>query len=104
MSQKKATSAATILRSLAGGPGCRRHGKPARRPRRALGLERLEDRLLLANFTVTNNSDNPLDTGSLRFAVNHLSAGQSNQIHFAPQLSGGNTITLAQANGPLVVF
>ena len=46
-----------------------------------------------ATFTVTDNSDNPTDTGSLRFAVNDLAPG-SNTITFAAPLTGGQTITL----------
>ena len=51
--------------------------------------------------TVTDNSDDPSDTGSLRYCVNNASNGE--QINFNPPLTGGNTITLNPANGPLAI-
>src|SRR5947209_1219275 len=59
-------------------PICARRQQPGLRPR----LEPLEGRWLPSNFTITDGSDDPTDTGSLRFALNNLSAG-SNTIHFA---------------------
>ena len=58
---------------------------------------------LLSSFLVTDNSDNPSDTVSIRYAIDNLSAAGSNTISFAPLLAGGNTITLNPANGPLTV-
>src|SRR5262245_61305460 len=89
-----------IFGSLVSVFSSRQHGRRARL-RSSLCLEFLEERAVPATFMVTNNSDSVTDTGSLRFAINHLSAGQSNTINFAPSLSGGNTITLDRANGPL---
>ncbi len=66
-------------------------------------LEPLEERTLLSTFMVTDNSDNPSDTESIRYAIDQLSAAGSNTISFAPLLAGGNTITLNPANGPLTV-
>lgn len=51
-----------------------------------------------ATFTVTDNSDNPADPNSLRYAVNHLVAG-SNAITFAATVT--NPITLT--NGTLAL-
>ena len=51
--------------------------------------------------TVTDNSDDPSDTGSLRYCVNNSSNGT--QINFNTPLTGGNTITLNSANGPLAI-
>src|SRR5947209_3746839 len=63
-------------------------------------LECLEDRITPATaFTVTDNSDNPADPGSLRYAINNLTAG-ANSITFAPGLAG-QTITLT--NGELLI-
>ena len=53
-------------------------------------------------FTVTDNSDNPTDTGSLRYAVNNATAGST--INFASPLTGGNTITLIPGNGALQIY
>ena len=50
-----------------------------------------------ATYTVTDLTDNPADTGSLRYAVNTAVSGD--QISFAPNVIG--TITLT--NGPLAV-
>jgi hypothetical protein len=105
MSKKEAKSGMNIFGfgSLVRVFGSRRHGR-WRRLRTSFCLESLEERVVLSAFTVTNNSDNGSDMASLRFAVNHLAAGQSNSITFAPVLSGGNTITLDPANGPLTVL
>ncbi len=67
------------------------------RGRRAIGLcpEVLEDRTLLStNFTVTDNSDNPADPNSLRYAVINATSGST--ITFASNI-GAITLT----NGPL---
>jgi predicted outer membrane repeat protein len=60
-------------------------------------VETLETRRLLSAFIVTDNSDNPADTASLRFAINNLAAGaaaSTNTITIASTLAGGQTITL----------
>ncbi|MDB5334266.1 MAG: filamentous hemagglutinin family N-terminal domain protein, partial [Phycisphaerales bacterium] len=60
-------------------------------------VETLETRRLLSAFVVTDNSDNPADTASLRFAINNLAAGaaaSTNTITIASTLTGGQTITL----------
>ena len=65
----------------------RRHARLAFRPH----LEILEDRLAPAQFTVTNLTDDPINTGSLRYAVNQANTnGQDNTIQFAV----GGTIVL----------
>jgi predicted outer membrane repeat protein len=58
-------------------------------------VELLEDRMLLS--TVTNLSDDPFQVGSLRYVLNHASAGDT--IQFAVN----GVITLNAQNGPLVV-
>ncbi len=79
---------------------------PARRPharRRqwALGLERLEDRVALSTFTVSNTLDSmpgqpPVD-GSLRQAIERSDSTLGpNEIDFAPGLSGTITLTGGQ--------
>src|SRR6266849_11032246 len=66
--------------------------QPVRRRARPW-LERLEDRLAPASFTVLNNHDS--GTGSLRAAVDAANAALgSNTITFAAPLTGGETITL----------
>jgi len=62
-------------------------------------LELLEDRTLLAVWTVGDNSDNPSDVGSLRYAVDKAQSGDT--INFASTVTG--TITLNQNNGALEV-
>ena len=42
----------------------------------------LEDRQLLSTFTVTDTSDNPSDTGSLRYAINQANANRGQTINF----------------------
>ena len=71
--------------------------------RARLRLEPLEERTLLSTFTVTDNTDNGNDPGSIRYAIAYLSAGGSNTISFASVLKGGNTITLDRTNGPLII-
>ena len=55
------------------------------------GLERLEERTLLSTFTVTDNSDDPADKGSLRYAI--LNAPSGSIINFAPTVTGTITLT-----------
>ncbi len=74
----------------------RRHtpgGRRSARPR----LETLENRTLLSVDIVTNNSDDPSNLGSLRYAVD--SAANGDTIEFASNVTG--TITLSATNGPL---
>ncbi len=55
----------------------------------------LEDRQLLSTFTVTDTSDNPSDTGSLRYAIDQANANnQANTINFGPLFNTPQTITL----------
>jgi hypothetical protein len=61
-----------------------------------LELEPLEERRLLSTFAVTDNSDDPADTNSLRFALNHLAAG-GNTIDFA--IIGSTTIDVGSVTG-----
>ena len=58
-------------------------------------LELLEGRTLLSTWTVTDNSDNPTDPGSLRYAI--LNEPDGTTINFAPTV--GSMITLT--NGTL---
>jgi len=62
------------------------------RRRRLIRLqpEVLEERALLSTFTVTDNTDNPADTGSLRYAINNAPSGSI--VQFASSV--GNSITL----------
>jgi len=60
--------------------------------------EILEDRALLSSiFTVTDNSDSPTDTGSLRYAVNNAPSGST--IEFASTVTSPITLT----NGVLTI-
>ncbi len=54
-------------------------------------LQLLEDRTLLSTFTVTDNSDNPTDPGSLRYAILHEPSGTT--INFASTLTSPITLT-----------
>jgi predicted outer membrane repeat protein len=65
-------------------------------------LEPLEDRTVPAPniFTVTDNSDDPNDTGSIRYAFNNLNGDVLNIINFDPTMAG-KTITLT--NGALTI-
>jgi hypothetical protein len=67
-----------------------------RRPRGGvrLGLECLEDRWVPSTFTVTDNSDDGSDPGSLRYALSNLAAG-GNTINFA--ISGSTTIAVSSS-------
>src|SRR5262245_6917073 len=69
--------------------GPRLQHKPAtrRRPR----LEVLEQRTLLSIWTVTDNSDDPQDKGSLRYAIDNAPGGTT--INFAPDVIGPITLT-----------
>ena len=62
-------------------------------------LELLEDRMLLATFTVTDTSDNISDTGSLRYAItqSNLTGPGPNTIDFKIPGTGVETITPASA-------
>jgi len=50
--------------------------------------------------TVTDNSDSPTDTGSLRYCINNATSGET--INFSSALLG-QTIILSSANGPLMI-
>ena len=58
------------------------------RPTAKLLLEIMEDRITPSTFIVTDLSDNPSDTGSIRYAINNLAAG-------------GNTITFTAPSGTI---
>jgi hypothetical protein len=68
----------------------RRHSA---RPR----LELLEERTLLSTWTVTNNSDSPTDTGSLRYAIANAPSGAT--INFAATVTSPIVLT----NGALTI-
>jgi len=59
-------------------------------------LEWLEGRWLPSSFTVTDNSDDPADGNSLRYALNHLTAG-GNTIEF--NIAGSTTIAVGSVTG-----
>ncbi len=84
MSKQQTKPVRDAFHSLLSVAGSRRHGPSARRLGTPLCLERLEERTLLSTFTVTDNSDNANDPGSIRFAIDHLSADGNNTISFAP--------------------
>jgi hypothetical protein len=67
----------------------RNDGARRRLPRPA--FDRLEERTLLSTWTVTDNSDNPTDTGSLRYAI--LNEPDGTTINFASTV--GKSIMLA---------
>jgi len=77
----------------------RNRRRPARRrPLTRLWLEILEDRALLSSVSiVTDNSDNPTDTGSLRYAINNATSGST--IEFASSVISPITLT----NGVLTI-
>jgi hypothetical protein len=52
-----------------------------------------------ADFIVTDNSDNPADPGSLRYAIDNITPG-NNTITFAASLDGQ---TIILTNGPLTI-
>lgn len=79
-----------------------RHPRPESvrsKPRGVRVFDRLEERLVMSSFTVTDNSDLVNDTGSLRYAITQVDAGTdaSNTITIDPTLTGGQTITLTSA-------
>src|SRR5947209_19541184 len=71
---------------------------PAAKPESAVRpwLEWLEGRWLPSSFTVTDNSDDPADGNSLRYALNHLTAG-GNTIEF--NIAGSTTIAVGSVTG-----
>ena len=61
-------------------PGPRHDARPRRRSTAAAGrVERLEERVLLSTYTVTNLLDNGL-TGSLRWAINEVDADKGKKV------------------------
>jgi hypothetical protein len=84
-----------LFKTTVTGPGAR-----TRRGRRPGALEPLEGRVLLSSFTVytvTDNSDNPSDTGSLPYAVNEANNNPNTAgslILFSLPTSPPSTITL----------
>src|SRR4051812_36808493 len=46
-----------------------RHEQVRAKPRRVGAFDRLEERVVLSSFTVTDNTDLVTDTGSLRYAI-----------------------------------
>lgn len=69
-------------------------GSKSRRKTRHLvrpGLLALEERRLLTPFMVMDNSDDPSDTGSLRYGLSHATSGTD--ITFAPNVTGTITLT-----------
>jgi hypothetical protein len=90
--------------------------RPARRRGHGLwSLEGLEDRVVLSPtlFTVTDISDNPSDTGSLRYAINKANADPNSDgslIQFDPTafiapetITVTSTLGLAEKDGPEVI-
>jgi hypothetical protein len=67
---------------------------PSRRRAARPRLEVLEGRALLSVWTVTDNSDDPNDTGSLRYALKNVPDGTT--IEFA-----NNVTSITLTNGPL---
>ncbi len=74
-----------LRRGAGAGSRARRENRRRLRP----GLLELEARRLLS--TVTDTSDNPNDTGSLRYAVDQATSGTT--IQFAPNVTGTITLT-----------
>ena len=73
-------------------PWCEGRQTPRLRP----GMELLEVRAMLSTFTVTDNSDNPVDTGSLRYAILHEPGGTT--IDFADNVTSPITLTNGSLN------
>jgi predicted outer membrane repeat protein len=69
-----------------------RRRRQSARPR----FDRLEERTLLSTWTVTDSSDNPTDTGSLRYAILNEPSGTT--INFAPSVSSPITLTHGALN------
>jgi predicted outer membrane repeat protein len=59
-------------------------------------IEPLEERTLLSTWTVTDNSDSPTDTGSLRYAILNEPAGTT--INFAYTVANPITLTTGVLN------
>src|SRR5262245_43822884 len=72
---------------VARGPRLQQKPATGRRPR----LEVLEQRMLLSMWSVIDNSDDPLDKGSLRYAIDNAPGGTT--INFAPDVIGPITLT-----------
>jgi hypothetical protein len=70
--------------------------RPRRQNRRKLqpAVFELDTRLLLSTILVRNTSDNPNNTKSLRYAVEHAASGST--IKFAPNVTGTITLTNGQ--------
>src|SRR5262249_48701818 len=63
--------------------GRRRRNDASRRHLARPRFERLEGRTMLSTWMVTDNSDDPTDTGSLRYAINNAPDGTT--INFEPK-------------------
>ncbi len=63
-----------------------RRNDAARRRLPRPSFDRLEERTLLSTWTVTDNSDNPTDIGSLRYAIQSEPSGTT--ITFAAERHG----------------
>jgi hypothetical protein len=63
-----------------------------------LALEQIEDRIVPSTVTVMDSSDNPSDTGSLRYILNNAISGET--IDFSPSV---RDITLNSANAGLTI-
>jgi Bacterial Ig-like domain (group 3) len=78
--------------------GAKKIAKP--RPRRTrLNLEQLEERITPSTFTVTDLTDNPSDTGSIRYAIIQVNADTSAAADTIDLTGVSGTITLS--NGVL---
>ncbi len=66
----------------------------SRARRNRLNLEHLEDRITPSTFTVTDLTDNPGDTGSIRYAINQVNADSS---------SAADTIDLTGVSGTIIL-
>jgi hypothetical protein len=86
------TSLSWIDKLVARPSAGKRHKGKQRGAARKPSLETLEDRLAPASFVVSDTTDNANDSGSIRFAINHLDSSP-NTITFSPSLAG-QTITL----------
>jgi hypothetical protein len=91
--------AQAIIRLARARVGRSRRNNAARGRRPRPGFDRLEERTLLSTWTVTDNSDNPTDTGSLRYAIQSEPSGT--MITFAPSVTG--PISLSPVLGTLVL-
>ena len=59
-----------------------------------LQFEHLEERITPSTFTVTDLTDNPADTGSIRYAVNQVNADST---------SAADTIDLTGVSGTIIL-